>query len=193
MGFTGLTTADVAKFIGGQIEIQNQDEGYIYRGEIASAIVENNELKVKCAWLAKGEGTIPFIKRWVKDNHIDYTASLEIYSASNIGPSSEEVGGGDRLCLNSPIVGELVVLIRPTVANSTARRSKGSSQSQRKHKRARWVRVSNQRHRLDLRREGTIDAFSIYIFFNFKNNFLRVTLLDFFPYRNSIPFRLVQN
>lgn len=105
-----LTTEELVRFIGGQMEIQNQGEGYIYRGEIKSIVVENNEVKAQFNWCAKGEGYPPLPERWVKDSNLEYGASLEIYSVSNIGPSSEEVGGGDRICLMSPIVGETVVL-----------------------------------------------------------------------------------
>jgi hypothetical protein len=105
-----LTTADVARFVGGQMEIQNQSEGYIYRGEIATIAVENNELQVKCAWLGKGEGYPPLPKRWVKDDQLDYGANLEVYSVSDIGPGEE---GDSRLCLQSGIVGETVVLFPP--------------------------------------------------------------------------------
>ena len=100
-----LTTQAVAKFQGGQMEIQNQNEGYLFRGEVATIAVENNELRVKFAWLAKGEGFPPLPKKWVKDDNLDYGASLEIYHASEIGDG--------RLSLNSPIVGELAVLFPP--------------------------------------------------------------------------------
>ena len=105
-----LTTQAVAKFTGGQMEIQNQGEGYLYRGEVESIAVENNELKVKFVWLAKWEGFPPLPKKWVKDDRLDYAASLEIYSASDIGAGTE---GGNRLCLQSGIVGETVVLFPP--------------------------------------------------------------------------------
>lgn len=108
-----VTSEMLARFVGGQMEIQNQGEGYIYRGEVKTIAVENNELKAQFAWVAKGEGFPPFPNKWVKDDNLDYAASLEIYSASNIGPSGGEVGGGDRLCFNSSIVGETVVLYPP--------------------------------------------------------------------------------
>lgn len=108
-----LTTQAVAKYEGGQMEIQNEGEGYLYRGEVATIVVENNEVRVKFAWLAKGEGFPPVPHRWVSNDRLDYAASLEIYSVSNIGRSSDEVGGGDRLCLYSSIVRETAVLYPP--------------------------------------------------------------------------------
>jgi len=92
----------VASYVGGQMEIQNQNEGYMYRGEVAEICVENNELRAKFKWLAKAEGFPPLPTGWVKDDRLDYSASLEIYSPSDIGDG--------RIALHSPIVGEMVVL-----------------------------------------------------------------------------------
>jgi len=108
-----VTSKILAPFVGGQMEIQNQGEGYIYRGEVKTVTVENNELKVLFAWVAKGEGFPPLPNNWVKDDKLEYAASLDIYSTSNIGPSGEEVGGSDRVCFNSSIVGETVILYPP--------------------------------------------------------------------------------
>lgn len=108
-----LTQGTVDGYVGGQMEIQNEGEGYIYRGEIKTIAIENNELRAQFKWLAKGEGYPPLPHKWVKDDQLDYTASLEIYSVSNIGPTGHGTGGSDRICLNSPIVGETVVLYPP--------------------------------------------------------------------------------
>jgi len=99
--------------MGGQVEIQNQNEGYIYRGEIKTIAVEDNELRVGFVWLAKGEGFPPVPQKWIKDDRLDYVASLEIYSVSDIGSSGHDVGGDNRLCLSSLIVGEVVILYPP--------------------------------------------------------------------------------
>ncbi len=98
-----LTTEALKQYIGGQLEVQNTNEGYLYRGEISDVSVENNELRVRLAWNAKLEGYPDLSKaRWVKDNHPTYAASLEIYSISNIGEN--------RICLYSSIIGETTVL-----------------------------------------------------------------------------------
>ena len=89
-------------YVGGQMEIQNQREGYMYLGEVAEIGIENDKLKAKFKWLAKAEGFPPLPTGWVKDNIIDYYASLEIYSSSDIGDG--------RIALTSPAVGETVVL-----------------------------------------------------------------------------------
>lgn len=106
-----LTTAVLAPYVGGQMEIQNPNEGYIYRGEIKTIVVENDTVKAEFAWLGKGKGFPP--TGWVKDDNLTYAASLDIYTASNIGSSGHEVGGGDRLSLMSSIVGETVVIFPP--------------------------------------------------------------------------------
>lgn len=106
-----LTTALLALYVGGQMEIQNQGEGYLFRGEVESIAVEEGELRVHFAWLARGEGFPPVPNQWVKDDRPDYVASLEIYTASDIGPSAG--GGASRIHLNSSIVGETAVLYPP--------------------------------------------------------------------------------
>ncbi len=110
MGRIDLRTVDLSRFVGGQIEAQNEVERYIYRGEISAIRMEGNSLMVELAWMAKGEGFPPIPTRWVVSDNKPYRASLEIYSVSNIGPSSPEVGGGDRICLQSWVVNETTVL-----------------------------------------------------------------------------------
>jgi len=91
----------VDSYVGGQMEIQNQVEEYLYRGEIERIAVEDNELRVRFAWVAKGEG-YPQLKKWIKDDGLDYAVSLEICRVSDIGDG--------RICLRSPITHELAVL-----------------------------------------------------------------------------------
>jgi hypothetical protein len=105
-----LTNQLAGTFKGGQAEIQNPGERYIYRGEIAAISVESGELKIQFAWLAKGEGGFPLPKRWVRDDRLAYVAGLIACSTSNIGPSGRDVGDGDRLCLNLCIIGEMLIL-----------------------------------------------------------------------------------
>ncbi|MFA6536279.1 MAG: hypothetical protein WCT25_02475 [Candidatus Paceibacterota bacterium] len=122
-----LTTQTVARFIGGQMEIQNPSEGYLYRGEIQTATVEEsaNELHVRFAWLAKGEGFPPLPKSWVNaPEDLDYSASLEIYTVSDIGPSGH-IDGDHRLCLNSSITGETVILFPPNSSKLDPDKVKG--------------------------------------------------------------------
>lgn len=108
-----VTNKMLARYVGGQMEIQNLDEGYLFRGEIQTIVVEEGELKVKFAWVAKGEGNLPLPGRWVKNDRLDYAINLEFYAVSNIGSSGGEIGGGDRINFSSDIVGETAILFPP--------------------------------------------------------------------------------
>lgn len=110
MSEVDLRTEDLSRFVGGQIETQNEVERYIFHGEISAIRMEGNDLVVELTWMAKGEGFPPISKKWVVSGNKPYRASLEIYTVSNIGPSSPEVGGSDRICLQSWIVHETTVL-----------------------------------------------------------------------------------
>ena len=108
-----LTTEMLKRFVGGQMEIQSESGRYLYRGEIQAITVENNELRVKFTWLAKGEGFPPIPQKWIKAAFVDYKASLDIYSTNDIGPSDAEIGGDSRLCLMSSILDEIAALFPP--------------------------------------------------------------------------------
>lgn len=99
-----ITSKMMAIYIGGQMEIQNVQEKYIFCGEIADIIVKKNELQVKFKWLAKGDGYPPLPEKWTKADNLNYAASLEIYSPVDIGE--------ERLCLSCSITGEVVVFYR---------------------------------------------------------------------------------
>ena len=99
-----LSSETLARFKGGQLEIQNKNERYIFRGQIENVVVEDNIVKVKFAWLAKGKDGFPPC-RWIKDDNLDYAASTKIYFASEIGDG--------RIAINSPIVGEMAVFFPP--------------------------------------------------------------------------------
>lgn len=97
-----LSSTDLARFDGGQIEVQNQNENYLYRGQIETARVTGDDtVVVTLAWMAKmGEDF-----KWHKASSKDYRASLEIYSSSDIG--------GGRVALSSWITGEMTVFYPP--------------------------------------------------------------------------------
>lgn len=105
-----LTTQTVERFRGGQMEIWRDNENCLYRGEIESIAVEDNELRVRFAWLAKREGFPPFLKKWVKDDHLDYAANLTVYSVSNIGFGFD---GNRKLGLRLVFVNETIMLFPP--------------------------------------------------------------------------------
>lgn len=100
-----LTQEMVTPFVGGQIEVQNQNECYLYRGEIATISVQDGDLVVTMTWMAKGEGYPPLPHRWVNDDRLDYRLTLLMAPTSDIGDN--------RLCITSPIVGETVILFPP--------------------------------------------------------------------------------
>lgn len=83
-----LTTEIVQRYVGGQLEIQNMSEHYVYRGEIETAEVvgvdptdsTSGALKIRFKWLAKmGEGG------WHAQENLDYNASMILLHASDIG------------------------------------------------------------------------------------------------------------
>lgn len=76
-----LTQAILDRYQGGQLEIQNQDEGYLYRGEVERAWIQGDDLCVRFVWFAKGEGYPPLPKRWVNDGRLDYKVSATLTSA----------------------------------------------------------------------------------------------------------------
>ncbi len=108
-----LTQEMLARYVGGQMEIQNQIERYMFRGEIAQVTLEGDELKVRFAWFAKGEGYPPLPKRWVNDERLDYGLTvLEGFTAiEDIGPGAD--GGSNRIVINSMVSSEHVVFFPP--------------------------------------------------------------------------------
>lgn len=101
-----LNEGVLRKFVGGQIEVQNRDEGYLFRGEIKATHVEDKDddtsLVVELEWMAQAEGYPPGPGRWVKSDAKPYKVSLMIYHVSDIGDN--------RICLQSSIVGEMTIL-----------------------------------------------------------------------------------
>jgi hypothetical protein len=108
-----ITSAALAEYIGGQMEIQNLTDKYIHRGRIKTIVVDGNRLIVKFAWIANGEGFPSVLNKWVKIDKLDYVTNLENYSVRNIGSSGVDVGGDDRICFSSIIFGETIVLYPP--------------------------------------------------------------------------------
>jgi len=107
----------VKEYVGGQMEVQNPTEKYMYRGEIETISIENNELKVRLAWLAQGKGYPPLPQKWVKADRLDYEASLEVYSPCEIG-----VG---RIVLHSSVTNETVALFPPNGSKLDASKVEG--------------------------------------------------------------------
>ena len=86
-----LTTETLQRYVGGQLEIRNYvrtlAEPYLYCGEVATIVVENNTLYVKFAWVARNVGlTLPLLtSRWVKHDNLSYAVDLRLYRANRVG------------------------------------------------------------------------------------------------------------
>lgn len=81
-----LTTDMLLPFIGGQLEITGYDFEELFRGEIESAVVEDNQIKVRFAWLAKNDGNPDRpSNEWTANSRLDYKPSLEEYWAAEKG------------------------------------------------------------------------------------------------------------
>jgi hypothetical protein len=101
-----LTEIILALYKGGQAEIQNEDEGYLCRGEIDDISVGGGNLTIRFAWCARGEGFPSLPRRWVNEADMSgYVASLRMYMVSDIG--------NGRIMLQSPVLGERTVLFPP--------------------------------------------------------------------------------
>ena len=96
-----LTSEVLQHYVGGQLEVQNKDEGYLYRGEVAEAAIQGENVVVKLVWNAKGEGYPPLPNKWVVENNLSYSVSLVIATPSDIGQG--------KLALYSQITGEMAI------------------------------------------------------------------------------------
>lgn len=102
---------DLDAYVGGEMEIQNQNEGYIFRGRVKSFVIDDGVLRIQFAWLAEGKGILPI--GWKIVDRKEYSLYLDLCAVSGIGPSSEHIGGEERICFNCPAIGELCVLFPP--------------------------------------------------------------------------------
>jgi hypothetical protein len=97
-----LTKKELDTFICGDMEIQNKNGDYLYRGPTKTIIINNNIFKVKFGWLAKAENYPLSLGEWLNFDNLDYEISLKIYSIFK-----DEKG---RLLFHSPMIGEIAVL-----------------------------------------------------------------------------------
>ncbi len=101
-----LTTAMLARFVGGQIRIIGTN--YIYRGEIATIAIKGDKLKVTCLWMAKlvaGDGWVP--APWRDPPLIP----LETYEVKGVGSLGEY--GNNPIHLHSEFLNERITLGTP--------------------------------------------------------------------------------
>ena len=100
-----LSTEILARFVGGDIEIQNGGENYLFRGPIKTATVDGEDVIIEFEWTAKNDGgpNRP-TKTWTIVGNKIYAISMMIYSASE---------SDGRMILQSSIMCELTVLFPP--------------------------------------------------------------------------------
>ncbi len=107
-----LTQEMAGKFKGGQVEVQNLVEHYLFRGEIAQITVDGNDVQIKFTWKARGVGFPPIPEKWVNDSELDYQINIAFSLVHDIGPSGE--CSDARLCINMQnLTGELIVIFPP--------------------------------------------------------------------------------
>lgn len=89
---------------GGQLEIQNPEKNYVYRGEVSSIQCEDSIVTFTFKWLAKG----PYPpSKWTSDDKRTHEIDLRKCKASDIGPGEE---GDTRIMFSGPDTTELAVL-----------------------------------------------------------------------------------
>lgn len=102
-----LSVETLQPYVGGQLEVQNVQQGYLYRGEVKSVAMDGPMLTFKFAWMALAEGFPPVPMRWVPSPVEAFTFHMACYRASNIGPGET---GSDRLSLMEVGGSEIAVL-----------------------------------------------------------------------------------
>jgi hypothetical protein len=118
-----LTTEMMQRFVGGQMEVQNSHEEYLYRGEIETIRIEDDTVVVRLVWMARGEGFPTLPTGWVVEHNHNYRAGLVLFGIEELPPGSG--GGGTRICMHSAITNELVVFFPPDGSKLDPRKVKG--------------------------------------------------------------------
>jgi hypothetical protein len=102
----------IARYPGGQAEIKNQLEGYLYRGEIETINIADGQLQIKFKWLAQAQGFPPSPEQWINNDNLFFTWSPKPFNEINdIGPDAS--GGGHKLYISSFISGIVVTIFPP--------------------------------------------------------------------------------
>ena len=83
------------------MEVQNQGEGYLYRGEIETIEVYHGSLTVSLAWNAKEEGYPVPTGRWMVHEDLDFAVTLEFCSVTE---------SGKRMVIQNTGIGEIATL-----------------------------------------------------------------------------------
>lgn len=103
-----ITDELLRRYIGGQVEIQNSFEKYLFRGEIASIEIERDEdsrepmLAFTLAWMAECVGYPAQPERWVLHDDLGHGIDLSVCIAAQLGDN--------RLMFTHSYTGEVAVL-----------------------------------------------------------------------------------
>lgn len=78
------------KYVGGQLEVQDQKEKYLRRGEIKEIEINDDNLEIRLAWNSNAIGCLSFPTGWALDSdpsRLDYSFNLGAYNHS-----TDEIG-----------------------------------------------------------------------------------------------------
>jgi hypothetical protein len=79
-----LSPERVAAFVGGELEIHNSAENYLYRGPITSIVLEGDELRFELKWMAiNNGGPNKPTEMWTMSTDEAYPTSLTVLSISD--------------------------------------------------------------------------------------------------------------
>lgn len=85
----------------GQLEVQNPNAGYVYRGEIERITITGDTVNFVMTWMAKGKNGVPL--NWVHHDNLSYSAKYTLVAKGGDM-------GDDRLAFPGAVSGELYVL-----------------------------------------------------------------------------------
>ena len=126
-----LTTEFMSQYIGGQMEIIGGDgllDGYRFRGQIKNLAVvpqktsqasgeatpgQQATLKVDFEYVCKFDTATVRFKSENADFFKSYEINLSISAVSDIGRGPNVNEGVSRLCVNCPLIGEMMVFYSP--------------------------------------------------------------------------------
>lgn len=93
-----------ARFIGGQLVVENSQQGYRSCGEVSAIEVSGMFARIYLEWNAYQEGFPPFPDTWAKDNFLSFMIPVD--SCLGVGTSTISH-------LSDVVPGETVVIYQP--------------------------------------------------------------------------------
>ena len=95
----------VGSYVGGQMEVQNPYEGYMYRGEISEIGIEGDKLKIEFDWVSKAKEFSPAQPVWARHKEMSYSIDLRAYTPLDVG--------GGEFAIHSRSSNREVVMLLP--------------------------------------------------------------------------------